>query len=372
MMRKDLFSCIVILLAIFVFFSAVCAEEMTVDMDGLEMKIDIPGQYIILMQDGFTDESASGLFDFSVSDAVSYMKGNNIYIDVFSADGSHEITIICSDENTLKDFNEMGETSLSTFLSLMASSFEELGISASSPSIYTSPTRRFILINYSVSGIHGIQYNTVCTDKTVNITLRSYTGEVSETQKSVLKAIVDSIEFTGSQPLNGDDQQKSDAFTYTDPETNTTFLVPENWVEESLFEPRETIDTKFACLEDSGLVILFGSNDILAMLGLDILPEILISTVDNRYFPKEDFAEQLEVDSSEIEVVNYGANEFYKYSVKSDSLAEIPLSVNMTYYMTVDHGYLYFFQFNGNPGDEHFADMESMLASIKFGSGSRK
>ena len=88
--------------------------------------------------------------------------------------------------------------------------------------------------------------------------MQSYSGQITASQEAVIKSIVDSAEFDTDPQTAETNFLPTDAFTYTDTKTHTTFLVPANCVETPLTEERESIDVKFTSLKEDGMSIMYG------------------------------------------------------------------------------------------------------------------
>ena len=99
----------------------------------------------------------------------------------------------------------------------------------------------------------------------MNFTMRSYSGEITAKQEKTIKAIVDSIKYD-TPPVEIPAGNETEAFVYTDVDTNTKFTVPANWHEEELSKEREFIDVKFVSSKEEGMSIMYGSVDMWGMM----------------------------------------------------------------------------------------------------------
>jgi hypothetical protein len=197
--------------------------------------------------------------------------------------------------------------------------------------------------------------------------MQSYSGQITPSKETALKTIVDSVVFDTAPRTKETDLSPTNAFTYTDLKTQTSFTVPANWTETPLSEEREFIDVKFTSLEEDGMTILYGSSDIWSEMTASERSGYSRSDIDNSIFSKTEIAEILELSSDNIRLVTYGGNEYYTATVASSMDAYGPgFTVTITHAFLVNNGYMYWFQFSGASDNEFYKDFVSLLSDAKI------
>lgn len=366
---RKLLCTVIALVIVLSSFSCAFAAGNTVALDELEMTITIPDSYSVYTREG-GDSAVLSDYGLSLSDLISYMKDSNIYLNALSGDGTNEIVVTGTD-GALDSFNDLSDASLSALMPSIVSQYADYGIEVSDHAVYSSAHQRFARIMFSQQTddgtVYGLQFYTVSSGKAVNVTLRSYSGEITAAQETTMKTIVDSVVFDGAPSLSDSAAETSEEFTYTDSETNASFTVPANWIEVPLSKERDFVDAKFESLEDEGLTIVYGSTDLWSMLSAEEQRGSTRADINNSALTKADVAEMIGIDSGAIDMVTYGGHEFFRGETTYDTeAAGLQFSVAMTCFYMVDNGYLYQFQFGGTKDDSHFSDMEKLLTSLKL------
>lgn len=274
-------------------------------------------------------------------------------------------------DSPLVDFNLYSDTTLTMMATSFESEYANMGVTVIKSEIYQHSQAKFLKIYISQpngdSTAYGLQYYTVYADKAINITLQSYSGQITSSQESTLKSIVDSASFDTQPQTTENEFTPTTSFTYTDSKTRTTFTVPANWVKTPLSEERETIDVKFTSLEEAGMSILYGSFDVWGEMTASERSGYSRSDIDNSIFTKGDIADALGLSVNDVSTIKYADNEYYTATITSNTETYgLNFSVTMTHMITVNNGYMYWFQFSGATGNEFFDDFVSMLSSVKY------
>lgn len=339
-------------------------------LDELGLSISFPSNYVIFTRNIDTHDPNLSVYGLTKSSMSSHMVERNIYLDGWDRDVNQEITVTMID-SLITDFNLLGDTVLSTLATSLISEYANMGFTVSKSEIYQHSQAKFLKIYVSQpdgdSMVYRLQYYTVYDNKAINIILQSYLGQISSSQESTLKGIIDSAAFN-TQPHKAENMfQPTTPFTYTDPKTQTTFTVPANWVQVPLSKNRDTIDVKFSSLEEPGMTMMYGSLDMWSKMST--LERIVHnrSDIDNSFVSKSELAEALELSVNDISTVTYADNEYFVYTVTGNTESYgTNFSITMTHMLTCRNGYMYLFQFNGATKNAFFEDFESLLASVKL------
>ena len=340
-------------------------------LDELGLTVSLPSDYVAFTHNIHADDPNLHAYGLTSEGLSALMRERNIYLNAWDREVNQEILVTRIDSPLIKDFNLFSDTVLSTMATSFISEYKNIGITVIKHEIYQHTQAKFIKLYISQRNadltVYGLQYYTVYAGSAINITMQSFTGEISHSQEAVHKSIVDSAIFDTAPQVVEKDDTPVNAFDYIDPKTQTTFTIPANWVETPLTKQRETIDVKFTSLQDEAMTILYGSLDLWANMTADERRGYIRSNIDNSIFTKEDLAEFTGLSSNDVNLVTYGKNEYYQTVSTSDTQVQgMNFVVTMTQMLAIDNGYIYLFQFNGANSNNYYADFERLLSSVVF------
>lgn len=152
---------------------------------------------------------------------------------------------------------------------------------------------------------------------------------------------------------------------YVDKETNTTFMIPDNW--KSKPPSKENIDAKFVPKSADGFMyaIMYGSADIYGQEMKDA--GYLRADINNTLVPKEYVSYIMNIDESGISVARYNNCDYYRADIVQNYSSDgLEVNVEMTFMVRFENGYMYVFQFFGTSDSEYFDDFESLLNSAVY------
>lgn len=359
-----------IILALLLSTSAYAVNAVEYEFKELGLTVSMPSDFVVFTRNISANDPNLGAYGLTKDGLSSLMAERNIYLNGWDEDVNQEIIITMID-SPLVDFNLYSDTTLTTMATSFESEYANMGVTVIKSEIYQHSQAKFLKIYSSQpnggSTAYGLQYYTVYNDKAINITMQSYSGQITSSQESTLKGVVDSAKFDTAPQTDETGFTPTKAFDYTDIKTQTTFTVPANWVETPLSEEREAIDVKFTSLEEDGMSILYGSFDIWGEMTASERSEYNRFDINNSIFTKSDIADALELSVNDISTVKYAGNEYYTATITSNTESfGLSFSVTMTHMITVNNGYMYWFQFSGEKSNEFFDDFVSILSSLKY------
>ena len=350
--------------------SAYAVNAVEYELEELGLTVSMPSDYVVFTRNISANDPNLGAYSLTKDGLSSLMTERNIYLNGWDEDVNQEIIFTMID-SPLVDFNLYSDTTLATMATSFVSGYADMGVTVIKSGVYQHSQAKFLKIYISQpngdSTAYGLQYYTVYADKAINITLQSYSGQITSSQESTLKGVVDSVKFDTAPQTGEADFTATNAFDYTDIKTQTTFTVPANWVETSLSEERETTDVKFTSLEEDGMSILYGSFDIWGEMAASERSGYSRSDIDNSIFTKTDIADALGLSVNDISTIKYAGNEYYTATITSNTETYgLTFSVTVTHMIAVNNGYMYWFQFSGAKDNAYFGDFESLLSSVKY------
>ena len=360
-----------LILAIIVLFSfhvTALASSETYSLDELGMTIDIPSEYIVFTRDIDGSDPALSAYGIDKEDMLDFMESNNIYLNAMDEQVSFEIVVTMTGSTT-NDLNLWSDTELEALESFFESADNEKNV-IEKYEIYQHEQTKFIKLHVAqqteTNTTYRLQYYTVYDNMAINVALYSYSGKINSDMESILNAIVDTVYFE-KPPLLTESYSDTPAFLYKDEKTGTEFTVPANWIQEELSEDREYLDVKFISNKESGVSILYGSTDIWAEISSGEETGLSRSDINNSIFTSDEIAEMMGAANGTVSLVQYGGEEYYKYTATSSSSTYgINIKLIITWLIRIENGYLYFFQFSGDDSSTFYDDFESLLESVKY------
>lgn len=354
---------------IIAFLPAECFADNTVKryLPDLGMSIETPGDYYILSRDISSSDPALSFFGFSKSDCISFLEESSIYLDAVDPDVTTEIVVTMT-ENVLSDMNMLPDTTIDALLSSLSDVYSNIGISVTNMEYYQHKQAKFVVLDINQESdtgtIYGVQYYTIYDYKAINVTLHSYDGRVSSSDKSLARSVVDSVVFDSS-PITPEPARKTNSFMYTDTETGTTFTVPANWVQGELSMPRDTIDVKFESTDGESFVF-YGSIDAWSQMTASERAGTTRSSYDLSVLSNDDlkeFASLLGSPNGAFKRETIGGVEYCQFET---SYSQGVISAPVTAYLTINNGYIYLFQYSGGNSKAHYDDFTQLLNSVNY------
>jgi len=366
-LKKSIRSLVFILVCVSLFSTSVFASSNTYTISELGLKITIPSEYKVITKDTPANASIFSDLGSTKADLIKQFEETKVYLNAIP-DTLDEEVVITMDTNIIDNFSAMSDTSLKMFASSWVNEYEKMGIGVKKYDIYQHSQAKFVRVYFedTANSVNGLQYYTIYNGKAMNFTMRSYSGEITAKQEKTIKTIVDSIKYD-TPPVEIPAGDETEAFVYTDVDTNTKFTVPANWFEKELFKEREFIDVKFVSSKEEGMSIMYGSTDLWGML----TPEERIgssrSDLDNSAFEISDIATLYGLDENLITKQIYNGKEHFQATIKQNTeLYGVTFTPEITMVIRIENGWGYSFQFGGTTDNEYFEDFENLLNSVEY------
>lgn len=373
-MTKRVSICTVVLMciALLVPISAQATGTTTYDLDQLGMSIDIPDDYDVFTRDTPADDPAYAWYGFTKESFDSLLEERNIYLNAIPPNSSREI-VVTMIESTIQSFHLMSDTTLSFLASTWTDVYEDSGVTCLKYEIYQHQQVKFVKIYISQEDdgqpVYGLQYYTVCNGQAINITMHSYSGELTQADEDSLQEIVDSANFWNAEPIPETDIT-TEPFMYVDSKTGVSFTVPANWQEKALFEERTAIDAKFASTQEEGLLIFYGSADFWETIPESERAGLSRTDIDSLAFLEVDSVELARswgVEGAEVSQKEYNGKTYLMMDgILSGQAYEQTVSIPMIIALRMENGYLCHFQFAGTADSPYFQDFTQLLGSVQY------
>jgi hypothetical protein len=184
--------------------SAFAADVATYDIDELDMSISLPSDDVIFTRDINASDPNLDKYELTKDSMSSYMTSRDIYLDAWDPDVNYQI-LVRMIESPFEDFNLLGDETLSTVASTVVSAYQDAGVTCIKSDVYQHAQAKFLKMYisqpYGDGTAYGLQYYTAYADKVIIVTLHSYTGIIDDSKESILKGIVDSVQFDTAPKL---------------------------------------------------------------------------------------------------------------------------------------------------------------------------
>ncbi len=366
-MKKGIKLMILIFLFILLLSSGVSASSSTYNISELGLDITIPSDYKVITRD--TPATASVFRDLGINkaDLIEQFEETNVYLNAIS-DTLDEEVVVTMDTNIIDNFSALSDTSLKMFASSWVNEYEKMGIDVKKYDIYHHSQAKFVRVHFedTANSVNGLQYYTIYNGKAMNFTMRSYSGEITTKQEKTIKTIVDSVKYD-TPSVENPVGAETEAFVYTDIDTNTKFTVPANWYEKELLKEHEFIDVKFVSSKEEGMSIMYGSTDLWGMLTPEEQKGSSRSDLDNSAVEISDVATLYAIDENLIKKQMYDGKEYFQATVKQNTeLYGATFTLETTMVIRIENGWVYGFQFSGTTDNEYFGDFQELLNSVEY------
>ena len=368
MRRKMACGCIWMLLFFAASLMGYAADSVTYALDDVGLSVSLPSDYIVFTRDISETDPNLNAYGLTKESKLSFMTTRSIYLDAWPKSDEYEIAVIMADNRTV-DFNTYSGDGLTQLAEFFSDEYEKEGITCIKYEIYQHAQTKFMKLYLkqlnNADMEYKLQYFTIYNSKPISITMQSYTGEITSQYEAVLKNIVDSVVFDEALQVT---ETHVVSGVYTDPETQTTFTVPDGWTEAPLSEPQEFLDAKFICDEYNSLMIMYGSYDVWSAMTESERAGLTRSDLKGTRLTENFAAEMFGVSPSDVDVVTYGGNFYSKMSTTTtNSSYGVEISLTMTQLLYMDNGYLYLFQFTGTDDDNlYYCYFEALLSSVEY------
>lgn len=366
-MVKNRRSLIFVLAFVLLFNTSAFASPSTYTIAELGLEITIPSGYKVITKDTPANASIFSDLGRTKADLIEQFEATNIYLNAISNTLDEEV-VVTIDTNIIDNFSALSDTSLKMFASSWVNEYEKKGISVLKYDIYQHSQAKFVRVYFedTTNSVNGLQYYTIYNGKAMNFTMRSYSGEITAKQEKIIKTIVDSVKYD-TPPVEIPAGAETEAFVYTDVETNTKFTVPANWYEKELSKEREFIDVKFVSSKEEGMSIMYGSTDLWEMLTPEEQKGSSRSDLDNSAFEISDIATLYGIDENLITKQMYNGKEHFQATVKQNTeLYGATFTSEITMVIRIENGWGYGFQFSGTTSNQYFSDFQSLLNTVEY------
>ena len=179
----------------------------------------------------------------------------------------------------------------------------------------------------------------------------------------LLRSVVDSIRFPSEE---NEPEKETPPFSYVSPQTDVRFTVPANWREEPLSKEYDILEAKFASVEDGGITIFYGCEDLWTAMtetGEYSLPRF---TLNHSSFTVKDIQEIVGPECT-VGLALYGGKNYFKITMPVEGeVFGVSISDVMTQMVRIENGWMHMFYFFGDEDSVFFGAFEQLMESVEF------
>ena len=204
-MKKIIFIILVLLCLIISMSTVMASDASTFELPDLNLKIDVPADWITFTRDIKESDPNLELLGVTADLMKSDFEDKSIYLDSICLDPTNEIVVTMVSDQGSKDAYDLTRVSDQDFQSTANSVKNEMqklagdSINYNDSSTYTHEQAKFVVFRFTTQGdmeTYSQQYTTIINGQTINITMHSFTGELTADQEELLKNTVDSVVFS--------------------------------------------------------------------------------------------------------------------------------------------------------------------------------
>lgn len=336
-------------------------------IEEMGVKLMMPSGYSTITRDTPANDPVFALWGYTYDELMSFFTERAIYLNGSSMEYNEEI-VVTMVEDTLTDLNMYRDEVITSMASAMVEEYEAMGVALTNYELYGHPQGKFLKIYFTdeVNGAYGLQFYTIYDSKAMNFTLRSYEGEITERQEGLMKALIDSITFSGKTP------ETAYAFRYTDGETGVSFTVPENWkTQKDLGIGADIVDACFVSTRDLTAIMMFGTMDLWEQIPVHDRVGYSREDIDNSIMTPEEISEMYLGSLNQVTMITYNNREYFQYEgLVSPEASGLDITMYTVTLIHIDKGWMYYYAYFGDKDDPRYSDFQSLIHSIAYGSPS--
>jgi len=186
---------------------ALAANVKTYTLDDLYMQISVPEGLAVFTRDISDDDPNLAALGLQKQSLQKLYNDNSIYLNAIAMDISHELVITKTtneDVQKIFNFNLYNDDKIFETETSLREEYSKIGYDVTSFTTYQGPTAKYVILDFTqlVNGVtvYSRQFYTIYNGLAINITLHSYSGEVTSELGNELQGVVDSVVFTETLP----------------------------------------------------------------------------------------------------------------------------------------------------------------------------
>lgn len=162
---------------------------------------------------------------------------------------------------------------------------------------------------------------------------------------------------------------KSSTISYADTESGNTLSVPSDWKLD--YQDDVLVKVKFVPTSGASALMQYGSSDLWRSLSKAAQNDLPRSEFDNSQFSKADIAGLVGAKTGNVKMVTISGREYFQADMeKTTTYGGYKFTLPVTYWVHVDNGWFYIYQFAGGENHALYSNFKSLIASASYGDSS--
>ena len=353
--------------------NSVAESDMTeVIIEEADITIQLPNHCYLLDQTIAEDDPYLQKVGGDREKIQNYYKEAGIILNAIAEDDSFEIVVTMNENSNMSyvyNMQSLTEEQVHEFADTIQQTYASYGYSVEGYELYETKNATFVLFRfgqvYEEQKVQCSQYYTIRDSKIYNITLRSYTGDITPEMEIMIEQVVNSVSFS----------DVTKGITYENEEDGVSFGLAYGWTKVSQKKDDEYIQAQYTYSSELGESIQFFCMDLWG--NMDSLHQ-LTNTRDELTMKegmtnadKKKYKSYVSgfFDDYKTTYFKKIGNTWYLISdipmqVKSDSIEGVYLQKSA---VTVQNGILYAFEYGYyENGNLHEGDFENLLKNSSY------
>ncbi len=172
-------------------------------LDELGIMLPVPDRYVTMTRDVQEGDAALALCGMTRDEVLHYMNENNLYLTGYDPSRDQEL-LVMGGKDSVENINDLSDEHLQWILDDFENLLSRDNAAALSLNVVQLGDTRWIeaLAKTSETG-YVLQYYTICGYQKIYVALYSYSGPIAEEEQQLLRGVVESVQFSESNPVAG-------------------------------------------------------------------------------------------------------------------------------------------------------------------------
>lgn len=182
----------------------VYAEGQTLyTLDEMGITLSVPDRYVTITRDAQEGDEVLDLYGMTRDEVLYYMEENHFYLTGYDPTRDQEL-LVMGKKNSVENLNDLSDEYLQLILDEFEKSLSLDHAEALSLNMVQLGGTRWMEALVKVSdGSYTLQYYTIYNYQQIYVSLYSYSSPLAEEEQQLLRDVVESVQFSGSNPAAG-------------------------------------------------------------------------------------------------------------------------------------------------------------------------
>ena len=376
---KKLFSILATVILLISLTVVASATGNTYTVKEFDLQITVPESYkYVIMRDTEDDNAVFSDLNVTKDQIMTMFENGNIYFNALPGTSSEEFLITEMDID-FKDLSKADDGTVQEMKDSLASEYQRLGALVLSSSVekYNGITYISSRLKDNSANMYIISFYTIKDGQAFTFNFRTPSTITSDYENMVFD-VMNSVKYNASEaavdtPVETEPVQKpqetpeeTEEFEHKDKDSGAKFTVPENWKFEEM-DDSEFLKAKFVSTKDPTKLLMFGSAYIWDEVTEEERNGLSIEEFDIEAYSAKEVAEWLDLSEEEIVPVQLNGETYYRGVITQDvTVEDTTVTVTLTQLMYIKDGWMYAYQYTGNPSDAMYKDLEALIESVDY------